>query len=224
MESQMRNAVGWFGITSLAVLTVVIINQPARADCGHFFRKQVVYQQQYYAPAYVAPIIVAAPIYYSAGQDIQIEAAVERALRLREQAPVKGYQQPVQAPVQAPIQAPIQAPVKGNGHLEPLQNVQVGTFAKCARCHTGEKAEAGLVLDGRTPIDTWTVFRWNQIAGQGRDVPAKMQGLIGTMTAEQKGAVNDALLDLVAVQPRTPPVVQPEPPPPPPVPSEGGLQ
>lgn len=209
-------ALVWVLLAVMLFVVFAALCSPARADCGHFFRKKVVVQQVV-APAYAAPIVYAAPVYYSAGVDIQIEAAVEKALRLRDQAPAKGYQQPVQAPVQAPIQAPIQAPGPKGGTLEPLQNVQVGTFAKCTRCHAGENAAGGLVLDGQTPIDTWTVYRWNQIAGQGRDVPAKMQGLIGAMTPEQKGAVNDALLDLVAARP------QPVQPPPPPV-ADGGLQ
>lgn len=206
----------------------LLIASTATADCHR--RQQIVYQQQV---AYAVPVVYAPLVFYQAGDELRIEAAVERALRLRDEEYTKGYQAPVQAPVQAPIQAPVQAPVKApiqapvkgkgysNGGLEPLQNVQVGVFTKCARCHTGDNAEAGLVLDGTTFIDSRAYFRWSQIAIQGREVPQKMQAMVAAMTDQEKARINDALMSLVVDRPRTPPV-QPEPPPPPV--ADGGLQ
>lgn len=203
----------------IAVLAILALAIPAHADCRHFFvKRQVVYQQQYVAPIYAAPIVYAAPVYYSAGLEYQIEAAVEKALRLREQAPSKGYQSPQQAPVQAPIQAP------QKGSIEPLQQVAVGAFAKCSRCHTGPEPAGDLILDGKTGVTAHTYVRWGEIAGLGRNVPSKMQALVASMTPEQKGEINEALLDLVETNlVRVDPLPTPLPPPPLP-PRDGGLE
>lgn len=194
----------------IGILTAMSLN--ARADCRAFFRhKQAVVVQQV---AVAVPVAVYPPVYYAAGQDIQIEAAVERVLRLREQGLTKGYTAPIQAPVQAPVQAPIQAPAKEA--LTPLQQVAPIAFTKCTRCHTGPEAAGGLVLDG-TPLSDHVYKRWGEIAGINKNVPVKMQGLVAALTAEEKGAINEAILLLSADEPR---VVQPAPPPAP----DGGLQ
>lgn len=200
----------WF----FGTIAMLALCSTARADCGHFFRKQVVYQQ-YVAPVYAVPIVYAAPVYYSAGVEYQIEAAVEKALRLREQAPTKGYQSQVQAHTQAPIQAP------HKGSLEPLQSVEVGLFARCIRCHKGDNAKAGLRFDGDYSTTHENYRRYGEIFALGVGIPPEMASVVPQVTAEQRGEMNEWILKRVFVQP-----AQPAPPadrpPPPPVPDEGG--
>lgn len=201
---------------TLSIIGVVLCLQAtAVADCGHFFRKQVVVQQL----AGAVPVAVYPPVYYAAGQELQIAALMARIealeygggkeLRSQVQAP---YQAPLKSPQQAPQQAPLkssqQAPLS-KGELAPLQAPATGALARCARCHTGPEPAAGLVLDGATPISLEAYARWGQIAGQGRNVPTKMQPVLSAMSAQQLGEVNSALLDLVQ-WPAT--VVQPPPP------------
>lgn len=196
-------------LVALAIaLTLAVLATPARAGCRDFYRKQVVVQQV--AVAYAQPIYVAPPVYYSAGDELKIRAiaaaeartAIKQELSLIQQQAHQNYRQSVGQSV-APV-APVAPTV----------------FAKCAQCHTGENAAGGLVLDGVTPIDCRALFRWGQIAGQGKHVPPKMAALIGGMSPEQKGAIQDAMLDLVeqslAIQDASPPpapVLEPEPPP-----------
>lgn len=210
----------------IAAVLVLVACQPAHADCNAFFRKQVVYRQQYYAQAYVQQAYVQQVyvplIYYAAGQDLQIQAAVKRELEYQQQmqAPSKGYQSPQQAPIQAPVQAP------PKGSIEPLQNVEVGVFSKCIRCHSGAEPAGDLILDGKTGVTAHTYQRWGEIAILGKGVHPKMRALITAMTPEEKGSVNEALLHLIEDGlHRVDPLPEPLPPPPlPPRGDEGGLQ
>lgn len=157
----------------LIAIAGLIFSSVAKADCGHFFRKQhVAVVQQVVAPYYP-------PVYYAAGQDLQAEALAAKVAHLVEQK-------------LSLRQSQLERPVTPNA------------FAKCVSCHSGATAAAGLVLDG-SAIDCHTYFRWGQMAGQGKHVPAKMAGLIDRLTPEEKGAINDALLDLVATKPPPPP-------------------
>jgi hypothetical protein len=208
-------AFAWF----VATIALLVLTLPAHADCHAFFRKH--YVQQYYAAAYVQPVVYAPLVFYQAGDELRIQAAVRRELDYQQnlQAPSKGYQSPQQAPIQAPIQAP-------KGSLQPLQQVPTGVFAKCARCHTGDKAAGGLVLDGQTPTTCENYRRFGEIFGLGENIPAKMQAIVPTLTDQEKGALNEAVLRLVAVEPRpVQPLPQVDRPPPPPVPEPeaGGL-
>lgn len=221
--ARLARSLTW-AVTFLAVgiALVTVIASVARADCRHFFRPKVVYQQQYYAPAYVQPVVYAPLVFYQAGDELRIQAAVKRELEYQQQqlqAPSKGYQSPQQAPIQAPIQAP------QKGSIEPLQQVAVGAFAKCSRCHTGPEPAGGLILDGKAGVTSHTYVRWGEIAGLGRNVPSKMQALVASMTPEQKGEINEALLNLVETNlARVDPLPQPLPPPPlppRPVPNDG---
>lgn len=155
--------------TALTLLALLSLAIPAHGDCRHFFVKRQVVVQQVAVPVFVQP-----PVYYAAGQDLQAEALAEKVARLVEQ----------------------KLSVRQQNHQQPPL-VKPGTFAKCASCHAGANPAGGLVLDGETPIDCRAYFRWGQIAGQGKDVPERMQALIQSMTPDQKGAINDAMLNLV---------------------------
>jgi hypothetical protein len=120
------------------------------------------------------PVAVYPPVYYSAGADIQAEALAVKVAALVEAKLSLRQQQTAPAP---------------------------NAFTKCAQCHTGPNAAVGLVLDG-SPLDCHVYKRWGEIAGLGKNVPAKMQGLVSSLTPEQKGQINEAILLLVADKPK----------------------
>jgi cytochrome c553 len=122
-----------------------------------------------------APVVYAAPlVYHTASPGLVQEAQIRRAVREE---------------LQLALQAPQQAKVAS-------QPVQAGVFAKCAKCHSAGSGRT--VLDGSQPVSCATYFRWGQIAGQGKNIPAEMDAIIKAMSPQEKGAVNDALLNLVA--------------------------
>ena len=185
-----------------ASVALLLLTVPVNADCGHFFRQKVVVQQQVAVPVVVQQFVPL--IYYAAGQDLQLRVAIRRELEDIQQAPLKGaYQSPQQAPIQAPVKQ------------QPLQQVAVGTFAKCARCHTGDKPAGGLTLDGRTPTTCENYRRFGEIFALHENIPTKMQAVVSSLTPDEAGAINEAILRLIPV------AVQPTPPAPVP---DGGLQ
>lgn len=173
-------------LKTLLTLCVLIAGcQPeySWADCGHFFRAKVVHH------AAVVQQVVAVPYaYYAAGADIQADALAEK----------------VSAKVLKLVQQQLIQQQQVSPHAV-QKNVQPAVFAKCVNCHTGPNAAAGLVLDGQTGIDCKTYFRWGQLAGQGKGIPAKMAAVMSGLTPEEKGRINDAFLDLVQPTPAVPP-------------------
>ena len=143
------------------------------ADCRHFFVKQ-------HHAAVVQQVVAVPYAYYAAGADIQADALAEKV------------SQKVLALVQQKLTQQQTAP--------PAKIAQ-GVFAKCTNCHSVANPAGGLVLDGVTGVSCSTYFRWGQIAGQGKSIPAKMQAVISGLTPEEKGAINNALLDLVQPTP-----------------------
>ena len=164
----------------IIALSVLIAGCPSYglADCNHFFRAKVVHH------AAVVQQVVAVPYaYYAAGADIQADALAEKV------------SQKVLALVQQKLT---------QQQTAPPAKVSQGVFAKCTNCHSVANPAGGLVLDGQTGVSCLTYFRWGQIAGQGKGIPAKMQSVISGLTPEEKGAINNALLDLVQPTPAKP--------------------
>lgn len=189
----------------VAALLIAVLACPAHADCRQFFvqKQRQVYYQQAYVQAVAVPYYQP-PIYYSAGADIQAEALAEKVARMVESKLALRQQQTAPETMRQPV--------------------VTSAFAKCIRCHTGPEPAGGLTLDGTAGVTCHTYYRWGQIAGQGRDVPDKMKALVASMTPEQKGAINEELLDLVETNlVRVDPLPQPLPPPPLP-PRDGGLE
>jgi hypothetical protein len=154
----------------IALLAMLAMATPAHADCRHFFVKRQAVVHHAVVQQIVAPYYP--PVYYSAGADIQAEALAEKVSRLVE-GKLAIRQQAAQ-----------------------ITKPATGVFAKCATCHSAASPAGGLILDGVSPITCDTYWRWGEIAGLGKDVPAKMKPLIDSMTPEQKGAINEALLGL----------------------------
>lgn len=135
----------------------------------------------FHKQAVVVQQVVAQPyVLYQAGQDIQAEALAEKVARLVEQK------------------------LTLRQTVSPQQQVAPNAFARCVSCHSGPTPAAGLVLDGITPITCHAYWRWGEMAGLGKNVPPKMQGLLNAMTPEQKGAINEAMLKL-GFEPTPPP-------------------
>lgn len=188
----------------IAALAMLAMATPAHADCRQFFvkRQAVVHHAvvQQFAVPYYQP-----PIYYSAGGDLQAEALAVKVAALVEKKLALRQEQVAPA------------------STEQLSN-RVNAMVKCATCHSPKNPAGGIILDGATRITCHTYYRWGQIAGQGKDVPAKMQALVAAMTPEQKGAINEAMLDLVETNlVRVDPLPTPLPPPPLP-PRDGDLE
>lgn len=153
---------------ALALLLTLALGH-AQADAGHCR----VFFQQHHAVAVQQVVAVQPLILYQAGADIQAEALAEKVARL--------VQQKLTLAQQAPQQ----------------QRVAPSAFAKCAACHTGENAAGGLVLDGQTLLDCQTYAAWGRMAGLGEGIPDKMRAVVGSLSPQEKGDINEAILRLL---------------------------
>lgn len=183
--------------TKLFVLcTIFVVGCPQQgySDCGHFFVKKhhavAVVQQVAVVQPYYVPVPAA---YYSAGADITAEALAVKVTALVEQRITQALSQRLTQQQTAP------------------PRVAHGVFAKCTNCHSGPNAAAGLVLDGQTGVSCLTLYKFGRIVGQGRDVPPKMAAVVAGLTKEERGAMFDAMLDLVQPTPAKVPPPDPLP-------------
>lgn len=151
----------------IAAIVIALVVLPefagATSPCNHFFKQQVV----------AVPVVAAAPVYYQAGVNLEIESQIRKAVReeLRQALSV--------APQQLRQQQATQQP---------------SAFAKCVSCHTGPTAKGGVVLDGLASVSCHVYARWGEMAGLGENIPPAMQKLITSMGAEEKGAINTEML------------------------------
>jgi hypothetical protein len=76
------------------------------------------------------------------------------------------------------------------------QQVKTSAFASCIKCHSGSAPAGGLVLDGETPIPCGAYWRWGEMGGLGENIPDEMKALLKSMTPQQKGEINSAMLRL----------------------------
>lgn len=141
-----------------------------------------------YGHAVVQQVVAYPQVYYAAGADIQADALAEK----------------VSQKVLKLVQQQLTQQQKAAPASEPITRPTTNAFAKCASCHTGANAAGGLVLDGVTAIECRTYAQWGKIAGQGKNVPQQMRALMGAMSDAEKGAINNALLDLLEPTPAQP--------------------
>lgn len=143
----------YVALTWLVIAAVLVAPLLAHAGCHQLFRHHAV-------QAVVQPIVL-----YSVGDQLRIEAAVEKALQKR---------------------------AAEDGTLQQTAPVSV-LSQKCARCHTGEAAKGGFDLSqGVTDAEFRRIV---EMIGANRNVPDVMKGVIGALTPEQKGAITDELLN-----------------------------
>lgn len=155
----------------VAFLSIALVAAPLHAgNCGLLYRQQVV-QQVYAAP------VIAAPVYYSVGQNIQEDALAER----------------IAAKVALKFQALQAAPIQAQHAKATLLS------AKCARCHSGDNAKGGVVLDGSVPVDDGTFRAVVRMLGTGKGVPKAMAGVVAGLSPAEKGGLTEELLGLEAV-------------------------
>jgi hypothetical protein len=128
----------------------------------------IIYRQQ---AVYAAPFV--APVYYAVGQSIQEDAIAER----------------IAAKVAQKLQALQAAPLK-SAALKPSL-----LASKCARCHTGESAKGGVVLDGSEPVSDGTFRRIVEMIGDNRDVPKAMVPVLAGLKADDKGNLTFELIN-----------------------------
>jgi len=157
---------------NLCLLLLAFVTGTANATppCNHFFQKQVI----------AAPVVAyAAPVYYQAGVNLEIESQIRKAVReeLRQALSV--------APQQLRQQQTATQP---------------SAFAKCVSCHTGPTAKGGVVLDGLASVSCHVYARWGEMAGLNENIPSAMKKLVESMGPEEKGAINTAMLRLGAAR------------------------
>ena len=160
------------------LLGITLAAYPTAAEARHchqfFVQKQVVAVPLYYAT--VSPGLVNEAI---------IQKAVNQAVGETIQA-FRAGQLRLDAPQTLPQTAP-----------------QSILAARCAKCHSGESAKGGHVIDGSSPIDCETFRRsMEMLAGKGAPPPPAMAAIVKQIQAEQKqGEIMDAMLNLPIVQP-----------------------
>lgn len=100
-------------------------------------------------------------VFYFAGQATQDESIVRKVVR-------EELRQALQSPQQ--------------------QQAASGVFAaKCAKCHTGDRALTG---------DPATFKAFARMAGIGEGIPNEMRGVISSLTPAEKGEITEYLLRL----------------------------
>jgi hypothetical protein len=132
----------------------------------------IIYRQQ---AVYAAPFV--APVYYAVGASIQEDAIAER----------------IAAKVAQKLQALQAAPLK-SAALKPSL-----LASKCARCHTGESAKGGVVLDGSQPVADDAFRRIVEMLGDNRDVPKAMVPILAGLKDADKGNLT---LELINAKPK----------------------
>lgn len=170
-------------------MMLVWITAPAHAaNCGQFFvQKQVAYVAPVYA-AYVQP-----QVYYQAGRDLELRAAVREALRA--ELP--------QALTQAMIAPGVQQ--VRQQQTGPQTNGGSVFVAKCARCHTGANPKGQVTLDGQTAIFPEQFVRIAAMLGENIDVPPEMKRVVDSLTPAEKGSILSEMIALSRAAPRQPP-------------------
>lgn len=151
-------------IIAWTIVAAVLIGVPAFAgNCQVLYKQQVV--------AYVAP-----QVFYFAGQAIQDEATIRKAIRAEAPAILREALQQLQAPGPQPI--------------------VTGAIAKCVKCHKGETALTS---------DPATFKRFARMAGLGEGVPKEMSAVIAGLSTAEKGELTEYLLRLPAKELPPPP-------------------
>lgn len=143
-------------------------------ECHHFFQpvKQVAVVQHHAVQAVAVPVVYP-QILYAAGQGLEIEAAVTKALRRELQA----IRQEIAIPQRASV-PPLPA--------EP-RNI---LMEKCGKCHSGATPKAGLTIDGVTSMPCESVLE------SLRQIKDDKMPKGGVLSPEEKGLLMEALLAL----------------------------
>lgn len=194
----------------VALLLVTLVASTSLAQC---YAQRFVSTGYYrtYQPVYVQPV---QPLLYAVGVDSQVEAIVEQKIRQREAAKLQWEQQKIaqQAYQQPQQQQQYQQPQQGNWQQPtPGQQVQQQTTGYlqqyCAKCHTGENARGGVILDSRGPListdGVWsnadsdifaTIDDW--LAGNSlEDLPGQM-AFVKDLPKEARAGIHSELLAL----------------------------
>jgi hypothetical protein len=185
----------------LVILFVLLLASPASAgNCQlrtYHHAKQVV--------AYQVPIVQ--NFYYGVGAGVQVEAAVQKAIRtdpdFDELQAFKRWKQSLQAP--SPDQWKSLAtgqPVAGS---LPDGTPDLIIKAKCASCHGPDDS---LTLDGSKYISAATYQRFSEMALTGHDVPAKMKPVLGSLQGDD---LTNILVELLKLKEPAPTAADTEP-------------
>lgn len=169
----------------LVVLLIFSLLFPplVQAGCGHFFHHQKVV------------VVQAVPVaLYQVGSDLEIKAAVEKALRQREAAAYQQQQQAVRNVQQQEWEAerkPTQAPVAA-----PAPSGFATLAAKCGRCHAQDNSSAGGSFSLARGLDAEMFFRVTDMVANKTDVPPAMVPVLNGLKPEEYGKLLDELIQL----------------------------
>lgn len=161
---------------AIVAATLALCAAATAGECRHFFQpvKQVaVVQHHVQAVQAVAVPVVYPQVYYQAGQGLEIEAAVAKALRRELQA----IRQEIAMPQRATAPPPPADP----------RNILMG---KCGKCHSGATPKAGLTIDGVTAMPCESVLE------SLRQIKDDKMPKGGVLSPEEKGLLMEALLAL----------------------------
>lgn len=187
-----------FVLAVAGFLLLALCATPAGAcpKCGLFGNKCVV-RQQVIAQQLVTPqIYLGAPnISYFVGQEVRVEAIVQKALRedpgYAEYQKFKAWQMG-----RVPNTETISPSISGNSPLnKPTETIPqtIPTSlltTKCGTCHGGDAPKKGLLLDGTAKLNCEQVLKAMRAIQSGK-MPPKVK-----LTGEEAGEVFHELLDL----------------------------
>lgn len=140
--------------TIVVALFIALTSATCWADCHNLYR-----------PHYVQKAVVQQVVLYSVGNELVIEAAVEKALLRREALQAQRPQQ---------------------------QAVSTSALnARCLRCHNGTRDDTD--FDLRAPITDYYSTRTTEILS-GINVPEKMKGVIASLKQGDHGDITQEVL------------------------------
>lgn len=171
-----------FRLLSVLLCLVILFSHVVKAgECAKVFQKSsVVYSQA--QPLVVQAQNFAYPLHFQVGQNIVNDAIAETLAE-------KVFQK-------------IQTKMNANNFQSSnkVESAQVSTETKksvleqkCMKCHTSSNAKGGVVLSEPT-LDSVTSLRIIDMLLRGSDVPDVMKPVVEKLTAEDKGAIVEELL------------------------------
>ena len=181
-------------VFGLAVAMLVLSCQPASAIFGRRRACSGCYQEAFFVPTFTVTL-------YQTSIDLEVKAAVEKALRDYGISPQPAPGQPQPAPGSQPPR-PAGTPV---------------LTAKCASCH-GANQRAAAYWDMSKALDGETFARIVEMIGEGVNVPTQMTSVVKGITNEEKGQILHELIAMrhgnlpggsIPSQPAAPPAPSP---------------
>lgn len=173
------------------LIGIVAVPDLIAGGCGHYFQKVV-----------AVPVVAAVPV-YQVGTDLEIKAAVEKALREREayaaQQALKQQQQGLRDYQQQQWEAERRQPEQPTSTSYSPNQIAPTVVEKCGRCHAGPNSSAGGSFNLSSQLTGEQFFRITDMIANKTDVPAQMTGVINNLKPEEYGKLLDEFIKLKKV-------------------------